>query len=143
VDDAAALVVALHEVELLEAERIPRRRNVEKRLTGVRAGHQHSRGEVSIEFVYKAFKNKPGLLKALFDVAIAGDDEPVPITAREWVASIQAEPDAPRKLEMYADHLGRSIRAPHRYNCSPSPLRRSIRRSPRSGGRCSRNGSSG
>ena len=60
---------------------------------------------VSVETVYKAFKNKAGVLKAVFDVAIAGDDEPVPIMERSWVAAIQAEPDAAEKLRMYTDRL--------------------------------------
>src|SRR5690349_4269856 len=65
--------------------------------------------DVSVETVYKAFRNKPGLVKALFDVAIAGDDEPVPIQRRDWIAAIDAEPDARTKLRMYADHLVRDV----------------------------------
>ena len=56
---------------------------------------------VSVETVYKAFANKAGLLKAMFDVAIVGDDEPVPLQQREMVARIQAEPDGRKKLEIY------------------------------------------
>src|SRR6476659_3244056 len=55
---------------------------------------------VSVETIYKAFGNKAGLLKAVFDVAVAGDDEPVAMADREFVAQIQAEPDARRKLEL-------------------------------------------
>jgi hypothetical protein len=32
--------------------------------------------------IYKSFKNKPGLLKAVFDFSVAGDDEPVPSIER-------------------------------------------------------------
>src|SRR3954470_17146898 len=60
---------------------------------------------VSVESIYKAFRNKAGVLKAVFDVAIAGDDEPVAIMDREWVAAIDAEPDIARKLHMYSQHL--------------------------------------
>jgi AcrR family transcriptional regulator len=56
---------------------------------------------VSVETVYKAFGNKAGLLKAMFDVAIVGDDEPVPLVQREMVARIQAEPDGRQKLQIY------------------------------------------
>ena len=56
---------------------------------------------VSVETVYKAFGNKAGLLKAVFDVAIVGDDEPVPLAAREMVTRIQAEPDGAKKLAIY------------------------------------------
>ena len=60
---------------------------------------------VSVETVYKAFANKAGLLKAVFDVAIAGDDEPVALVEREWVHRIQAEPDPCRKLALFGDHI--------------------------------------
>lgn len=63
---------------------------------------------VSVETVYKAFGNKPGLVKAVFDVAIVGDDEPVPMLQRELVRRTTAEPDARRKLLMYGQHLTES-----------------------------------
>ena len=60
---------------------------------------------VSVETVYKAFTNKPGLAKAVFDVAVVGDDEDVPMLQREFVARNVAEPDPVRKLEAYGEHL--------------------------------------
>ncbi|WP_329050460.1 TetR/AcrR family transcriptional regulator [Amycolatopsis sp. NBC_01488] len=60
---------------------------------------------VSVQTVYKAFANKATLLKAVFDVTVAGDDEDVPIAGRDFIAAIQAEPDATRKIEMYLDHF--------------------------------------
>ena len=42
---------------------------------------------MSVETVYKQFRNKGGLLKAVYDVRMAGDDEPVPIAERpEYLA---------------------------------------------------------
>ena len=67
---------------------------------------------VSVETVYKAFGNKPGLVKAVVDVAIVGDDEPVPMLQRERVRRMEAEPDPRRKLVMYGEHLAES--APRR-----------------------------
>jgi AcrR family transcriptional regulator len=61
--------------------------------------------EVSIETVYKAFRNKSGLVKALFDVAIVGDDQPIPMLQRERVAKMREEPDPRKKLLMYGKHL--------------------------------------
>ena len=58
---------------------------------------------VSVETVYKAFTNKAGLLKAMFDIAIVGDDEPIPLQEREMVARIQAESDGHKKLEIYGN----------------------------------------
>jgi AcrR family transcriptional regulator len=60
---------------------------------------------VSVETVYKAFSNKPGLVKALFDVAIVGDDEPIPMLQREFVRRNMAEPDPRQKLIAYGAHL--------------------------------------
>src|SRR3954451_18225660 len=60
---------------------------------------------VSVESIYKAFRNKAGVLKAVFDVALAGDDEPVAIMDRSWVAAIRAEAEVATKLRMYSDHL--------------------------------------
>jgi AcrR family transcriptional regulator len=60
---------------------------------------------VSAHTVYKAFRNKPTLLKAVFDYAIAGDDEPVPILQRERAARLRAEPDPREKLRIYTDGL--------------------------------------
>jgi AcrR family transcriptional regulator len=62
---------------------------------------------VSVETVYKAFRNKAGLVKAVFDVAVVGDDEPVPMLQREFVRRNMAEPDPRRKLEGYGEHVAR------------------------------------
>jgi AcrR family transcriptional regulator len=62
-------------------------------------------GGVSVPTVYKLFGNKARLLKGVFDVAIVGDDEPIPMFQRELVAVIQAEPDPRRKLRIYGEHL--------------------------------------
>ncbi len=60
---------------------------------------------VSVETVYKAFANKAGLVKAVFDVAIVGDDEPVPMLQREFVRKNMAEPDPRKRLLAYGEHL--------------------------------------
>lgn len=60
---------------------------------------------VSVQTLYKAFENKPGLVKALVDVALVGDDEPAPMMEREFVQRNMAEPDARKKLLDYGAHL--------------------------------------
>ena len=60
---------------------------------------------VSVQTVYKAFENKPGLVKALVDTALVGDDEPVPMMEREFVQRNMAEPDGRKKLLDYGVHL--------------------------------------
>jgi AcrR family transcriptional regulator len=63
---------------------------------------------VSVQNVYKVFGNKAGLVKAVFDVAVAGDDEPLPLMQREMVAQVRAEPDPRRKLALYGQHMART-----------------------------------
>lgn len=63
---------------------------------------------VSVETIYKAFGNKAGLVKAVVDVAIVGDDEPVPMLERDLVRRIESEPDPRRKLALYGEHLTES-----------------------------------
>ncbi len=57
---------------------------------------------VSTQTVYKAFGNKAALLKSVFDVAVVGDEEPVPMVERDEIKRIQADPDARTKLRSYA-----------------------------------------
>jgi len=64
----------------------------------------HAAG-VSVQTVYKAFANKATLLKAVFDVSVAGDDEPTPMAERDVIGAIQATPDAAAKITLYARHL--------------------------------------
>lgn len=61
--------------------------------------------KVSVETIYKMVGNKPALAKAVFDVDIAGDDEPIPLMQREFVQRNMAETDPRRKLESYGQHL--------------------------------------
>jgi AcrR family transcriptional regulator len=60
---------------------------------------------VSVPTIYKAFPNKANLLKAVFDVSVAGDDEATPMAERDAITAIRAAPDAAEKIRMYAEHL--------------------------------------
>ncbi|OBH76519.1 TetR family transcriptional regulator [Mycobacterium scrofulaceum] len=64
---------------------------------------------VSVETVYKAFSTKAGVLKALFDVSVAGDDEPIPMVERDVIQNVANATDAAEKLELYAKHLAASM----------------------------------
>ena len=57
---------------------------------------------VSPETVYKAFGGKPGLMKALWDVTLAGDDRPVPIADRPQMRDVQSASDPAEKLRLWA-----------------------------------------
>jgi AcrR family transcriptional regulator len=60
---------------------------------------------VSAESVYKGFGTKAALAKAVFDIALAGDDEPVPVAERPAALEVRDEPDVRRKIAMFADGL--------------------------------------
>ncbi len=60
------------------------------------------RASVSVATVYAAFGNKRTVLKEVVDVSIAGDDEPVAIADRAWVADFATEPDRHKRIRMLA-----------------------------------------
>ena len=60
---------------------------------------------VSRATVFATFGGKAAILKAAYDVALVGDDEPVPLADRPRSKVVQAEPDAGRLLEGYAEIL--------------------------------------
>ncbi|MEO6578000.1 MAG: helix-turn-helix domain-containing protein, partial [Candidatus Limnocylindria bacterium] len=66
------------------------------------------KASVSVATVYAAFVNKRTVLEQLVDVSIAGDDEPVAIADRPWVAELANEPDRGRRIRMLAAN-GRRI----------------------------------
>jgi AcrR family transcriptional regulator len=63
------------------------------------------RAGVSSESIYKTFGTKAALAKAVFDLELAGDDEPVPIAERPAVQAIRDEPDVRRKITLFAEGL--------------------------------------
>jgi AcrR family transcriptional regulator len=60
---------------------------------------------VSPESIYKTFGTKAALAKAVFDLVIAGDDEPVPLAERPAIQAMREEPDVRRKIAMFVDGL--------------------------------------
>jgi AcrR family transcriptional regulator len=57
---------------------------------------------VSVATVKAIFANKPGLVWAVRDVALAGDAEPVPVEQRDWYAAVLDERDPDAKLRAFA-----------------------------------------
>jgi AcrR family transcriptional regulator len=53
---------------------------------------------VAVATVYQAFGTKAAILARCLDVAIAGDDDPVAVLDRDWVAAAGDEPDPRRRL---------------------------------------------
>ena len=54
--------------------------------------------DVPAPTVYRLFSSKLGILKAILDVSIVGDDEAVPLADRPHVRSLLAEPDPGTQL---------------------------------------------
>src|SRR5687768_7019146 len=64
------------------------------------------RADVPVATVYRLFSSKHGILKALLDVSIAGDDEAVPLSARPSVTSLLAESDPRTKVAGFVSIAG-------------------------------------
>ena len=63
------------------------------------------RAGVSPETVYKSFGGKPGLVKALWDITLAGDDDPVPMGDRPQIQQILATRELSTKLRLYGAYV--------------------------------------
>jgi AcrR family transcriptional regulator len=57
--------------------------------------------DVPTATVYRLFSSKRGILKALLDVSIAGDDASVPLAGRPAVRSLLADPDPRQQLAAF------------------------------------------
>ncbi|MFF1398981.1 TetR/AcrR family transcriptional regulator [Streptomyces sp. NPDC058287] len=60
------------------------------------------RAGVSAETVYKTFSGKQGLIKALWDITLAGDDEPVAMIDREQAREVFAADEPATKMWLFA-----------------------------------------
>src|SRR4051794_2084419 len=58
---------------------------------------------VSRATVFNSVGGKPALLRACYDVATVGDDEPVPLPQRPAMVAILDEPDTRRSIALYAE----------------------------------------
>ena len=63
------------------------------------------RAAVSAETIYKAFGGKSGLAKALWDVTLAGDDEPVAMAERAQLREVWSTGDPATKVRLYAEFV--------------------------------------
>lgn len=68
------------------------------------------RATVSPKTVYATMRNRRGLLKAVLDRAFAGDDAPIPIADRTWVAEMRASPDPGDRLAILGREGARILR---------------------------------
>lgn len=57
---------------------------------------------VALKTVYLAFETKARLLRAVWDLALKGDDADAPVAERPWYLAVLEEPDPRRKLRLLA-----------------------------------------
>ena len=60
------------------------------------------RANLSPESVYKMFGSKPQMMKALWDITMAGDDAPLALAERPELQTVLSTPDPQLRLELYA-----------------------------------------
>ncbi len=58
--------------------------------------------DVPAATVYRLFSSKPGILKALLDVSVAGDDQAIALADRPGVRALLADPDPRKQLSGFA-----------------------------------------
>ena len=62
---------------------------------------------VAQKTVYLAFESKSGVLRALWNRVLRGDDDDAPVAARDWYRETLAEPDPERQLQLNARNARR------------------------------------
>jgi AcrR family transcriptional regulator len=61
-----------------------------------------SEAGVALKTVYAAFETKSGVLRALWHMLLRGDEDDVPVMARQWYLEVLEEPDPERQLRLNA-----------------------------------------
>lgn len=79
-----------------------RTRFLQRGYAGTTVGAISQHADVPAATVYRLFTSKIGILKALLDTSIAGDDQPVAVRQRPDVVSLLAEPDPGKLLTGFA-----------------------------------------
>ena len=57
---------------------------------------------VAVKTVYAAFETKGGMLRALWNLTLRGDEEEQPVAERSWYRAVLDEPDPERQLRRNA-----------------------------------------
>ena len=60
---------------------------------------------VASETIYSLFGNKRAILSRVVDVAIVGDDEPIPLLVRAQIREVEFEKDQRRQIQMFAGRI--------------------------------------
>src|SRR5947209_297781 len=64
---------------------------------------------VAVQSLYVRFGGKLDILAAALDVAIVGDDAPVPLLERPWFAAVVASPDGRAALARFLAEIRRVL----------------------------------
>jgi AcrR family transcriptional regulator len=80
---------------------------VEKGYAGTTVAEVARRADVHVDTVYALVGRKPVVLHELVENAISGTDHAVDPLERDYVQQMRAEPDAGRKLDLYAGAMSR------------------------------------
>jgi AcrR family transcriptional regulator len=68
-----------------------------------------SEAGVALKTVYVAFETKAGVLRALWNLLLRGDEAPVPVAERSWYRAVIEEPDPERVVSLTA-HNSRLVK---------------------------------
>lgn len=82
---------------------------VERGYRGTTIAELARRSDVHVDTIYELVGRKPVILRELVERAISGTDQPLDPFEREYVQQIAAEPDAGRKLDLYAAAMRRIL----------------------------------
>jgi AcrR family transcriptional regulator len=82
----------------------------ERGYVGTSVGDVAAAAGVALKTVYAVFGTKAELLRALWNLRIHGDDDPLPLSERPAYRAVLDEPDPARRLELVAHHA-RNVRA--------------------------------
>jgi AcrR family transcriptional regulator len=62
--------------------------------------------EVAVQTVYFTFHTKSDLLSRAYDLAVLGEDEPLPPQQQPWYGEMTAEPDVTRAIRRFVEGAG-------------------------------------
>lgn len=82
---------------------------VERGYRGTTIAELARRADVHVDTIYELVGRKPLILRELIERAISGTDQPLDPFERDYVQEIAAEPDAGRKLDLYAAAMRRIL----------------------------------
>jgi AcrR family transcriptional regulator len=81
---------------------------VENGYAATSLSHVARAAQVSVPTIQKTFGTKAAVIKAVYDVTLAGDDQPIPMASRPEFVRLEAETDPQETLRLYCE-IGRDL----------------------------------